>query len=1440
MAVLTINQYIDAIDSFVDNVKNSKNAYYLFYGKIDPWVNSVGANDDTAVPDIDRSIYSYEQSTYNDMLFGKLITEQDIARMIPRYDWISGTTYQSYDQNNSNMYDGQFYVVTDSYEVYKCIYNNDFSPSTIKPAVTSPKGIFTTGDGYVWKYMFTVSPYERYKFQSLRYLPVTPDPDVVKNAIKGSIDHIKVITGGNNYHAHHDGFLQNFTNTTVVQISNSSSTESGKYTGSSIYLIAGYGAGQLRKIYDYKGPSHLVTVDQPFETSIVLNIENYSGNFDPGNLATQRTEQISFSFQKGYFNSLDNVIQSDTKAAGSILSANATHMRVLKHNETANDFSQQLPIINTSDSKVKIGSSRVNVTTNTVTEGKLLKYGDRFELYGSGYTANSVCTITPDPSDGFNFGILAKDHVNSDTNTIALTYSNGTPFPARVGDANYGKFSLNDKVFYSVPTGNTRITGLLSNTFYYISYLSTVDSKNIYSNTTSVDGTANTIKIALASSSFSLNDEVYYSVPTGNTPITGLNGNSYYYISFVNSSSIAVSETQSGPNVNITANSLRQTHVIRNTGNKIALSSTKNGANVNITASLINETHGIVGGGGGRDAVANAQASNGKNIPLGRIEFINIENWGGGYSIPPLITVDPPEKISFNANSSVDNTVDFINLGSKGVYFQNADIVTYSVDSGNSVLTNLSNNGVYYTIFANSTGFKLTSQIGSQTPIKLYKGLSQSGHYIQGETAQAILSTNTIYVNAASATSWSSSPNAGDIHIGDFIQVGDEDNKNIRRVVAVNSSVITVNHPFSNSLTSANLYTISNAVVPSSIKITSANGVISNTNLNSLTLTYANSVSPSKIYTVGEKIDMVAANDRTLGANGIVAFSNDSVVILTSVLGTFISGNDYFIKGAATLQKSNIIKTNTFPNITLADPEGTFLSGQKIFIKTNPALTNVGSATLISSVKIPNESTKYIISPTVTIEGDGRDAKAFAVVNTNFDAANNIVGIQMLNPGTEYTYANVKITVNPKLPTYGKGATAAAIISPIAGHGADPYKELGARYAGISMTIDKGLNEEFKFPVHGSYRKVGIIENPLFDEVTLRLDSFDRVNLTLDNKFGSGFSVGEYCYQSSNSSATGVHAAGLTVSANSTFLQLRNVYGEFSNNTANNRIYGLTSGTVADVMLANVIYFTLSSNVQIVSETKSGATATIKQVDSTNSSILKLTNVSGRFDANDTLFDTTSNASANVVSIYLSNNTVDATTNFGNKFTQYVRLSLSSQSSSFKVGELVTQETTKASGELFDNTSDVDIYYQNRSGLGFNIGDLVTQDSGGTGTVIYVYHDNVTHNGYLRLTAVTGVFLPPGRINNTVGVGADLKEVQPVLLLKNIKFPYGKFQNGNYVIRGANSKAIGLNQNDETKFKTILYPDLVRNSGKVIYLENVSPISRNPTSKEQINLIIKF
>lgn len=129
------------------------------------------------------------------------------------------------------------------------------------------------------------------------------------------------------------------------------------------------------------------------------------------------------------------------------------------------------------------------------------------------------------------------------------------------------------------------------------------------------------------------------------------------------------------------------------------------------------------------NAVANATSNS-----SGRISIINIGNNGEGY-ITPTVAISPPAAQTFNANTSVSNTENFISIA--GNVFQNNDVVTYIAAAGNTALTNLANNTTYYIVQANSSGVKLSGTLNG-SEIDLTSGITETGHSIRGSTAVAV------------------------------------------------------------------------------------------------------------------------------------------------------------------------------------------------------------------------------------------------------------------------------------------------------------------------------------------------------------------------------------------------------------------------------------------------------------------------------------------------------------------------------------------------------------------------------------------------------------------------------------------------------------------------------------------------------------------------------
>jgi len=187
-------QFIEAFDEAANT------AVYLTIGKVTPFPN------DNSPPTPNVSVSNTEYTIWRDMYAAKRIVPSDASHSIPRVDWVSGTVYAQYDDLDNNLFSSDFYVMTDTYDVYKCLFNNGGASSTTKPTGTGTTP-FTTADEYIWKYMYTVTTTKALRFLTSDYIPVqtlitndgTAQWTVQGAAIDGGIHAVIVTNAGSGY-----------------------------------------------------------------------------------------------------------------------------------------------------------------------------------------------------------------------------------------------------------------------------------------------------------------------------------------------------------------------------------------------------------------------------------------------------------------------------------------------------------------------------------------------------------------------------------------------------------------------------------------------------------------------------------------------------------------------------------------------------------------------------------------------------------------------------------------------------------------------------------------------------------------------------------------------------------------------------------------------------------------------------------------------------------------------------------------------------------------------------------------------------------------------------------------------------------------------------------------------------------------------------------------
>ena len=192
-AIITSQFRLRNANNFISLVKKSAidataEKFFVFIGKSDAWSLNKDDNSDT-VPDQPKDTLVTARDAWQNMIALKKVTE--CINLAPRHNWIAGdTSVVAWDDNmidqEGEIYQKKYYVMTDEFKVYKCIVAGS-SGTTSKPTHTSTEP-FAGADGYLWKYMFTVSLSDGSKFLTNYYIPVKTVVEPVENSNDGPLN----------------------------------------------------------------------------------------------------------------------------------------------------------------------------------------------------------------------------------------------------------------------------------------------------------------------------------------------------------------------------------------------------------------------------------------------------------------------------------------------------------------------------------------------------------------------------------------------------------------------------------------------------------------------------------------------------------------------------------------------------------------------------------------------------------------------------------------------------------------------------------------------------------------------------------------------------------------------------------------------------------------------------------------------------------------------------------------------------------------------------------------------------------------------------------------------------------------------------------------------------------------------------------------------------
>ena len=384
-AIITKDFRIQNANQFSESFSESADTYYLAIGRPQAFANDQAFNDgtDTSPPTPVDSVGSVDYYVYDDLLSAKKISSSNVSAVIPRRNWTTGTTYDYYrhdygeinsagstiaaNSGATTLHDATFYVMNSTFDVYKVIDNNGDSASTVEPTGNKSTSVFSTGDSYKWKYMYSLSASEQANFLSTDFMHVsTESTDYSTTA--GAIENAKVTAGGsggtNGTYTNVDIRGDGSSGKATVVVSSNAVTSVTITTAGSGYTFASVLASDIGGV---SGADIDFIISPPdghakdcvtelggffVMTNVDLTQADGSGDFSTGNdfrrIALLRnptdsttgstasattldaTKSITFSGTPGSFQADEKITQATTGAVGFVVDFNST-TKVLRY-----------------------------------------------------------------------------------------------------------------------------------------------------------------------------------------------------------------------------------------------------------------------------------------------------------------------------------------------------------------------------------------------------------------------------------------------------------------------------------------------------------------------------------------------------------------------------------------------------------------------------------------------------------------------------------------------------------------------------------------------------------------------------------------------------------------------------------------------------------------------------------------------------------------------------------------------------------------------------------------------------------------------------------------------------------------------------------------------------------------------------------------------------
>lgn len=519
---------------------------------------------------------------------------------------------------------------------------------------------------------------------------------------------------------------------------------------------------------------------------------------------------------------------------------------------------------------------------------------------------------------------------------------------------------------------------------------------------------------------------------------------------------------------------------------------------------------------------------------------------------------------------------------------------------------------------------------------------------------------------------------------------------------------------------------------------------------------------------------------------------------------------------------------------------------------------------------VPEVGDTYEVYPYIYVFGDGGETTpAEAIAYVDEDASNSIIRVEMLDVGAGYRSATTTVGETPEsdanssllsLPSVITSsntfvaAQLTPIISPAGGHGSDPYQEL---FANRICVYTKFANTEgAQIPVENDFRQIGIISNPKLHNI----DIFFSTNTAVGT-----FSVGETVYQFKNIRLDGnveVSTSSNAITKSdvgkiSTTITIANGGINYNSTTNNSLVFTAPEGggVTAVATFANNANGTITT----ITVTNQGTTyqlaptVTVSPSAGGSNAVLTAALVNPEetyfqdaFEIGDYILvqTSTNNWINTVVSVpYDYSITVSANSPFTSNTARVSKIELgasgivtsvstgqitvSNVSGVFEEGKRIIGIETGATGVIRTSNSTFNaLEINDKDPNGFEVLVQLVKLVGNleTGTE-FELDEGVTQEQLIPYYNATG------KVHH---VDAGVSSNDDILYITNAK--------GLFTVDPTNLKpVIGDNSDAMLTYLATKYSgDFVKDTGKILYYENIEPISRGSTKSEIAKIILEF